>query len=302
MSDVDIVIVNYRSLDHTPSCVRAAHATAASDQVSISIFVINNEDDPDTLAKEVTAAGGADIIEPDHNLGFAAACNLGSQKGRARAVLFLNPDASLTPGALRALLGALSETELAAPALTTADGTLTASCSRLPTAFDLLNRSLGLHRLRKNNGYPYLPLSDHAASGPVDQAMGAALMIRRDAFEALGGFDERFFVYYEDVDICARAKADHMTLQYVREADVTHIGQGSSSKDRPAATALHARSRLTYAGKHFGGVWQCIIAIAIVGVEMPLRLLEALFGRIPSSPGGVLRSFVLLFRNPRHSS
>ena len=298
VADVDIVIVNYRSLDHTPSCVEAIHDVAAEDGVTVNIIVVNNGDETEALRDAVQTAGGAQIVEPGRNLGFAAGCNLGARQGTAPALLFLNPDATPLPGAFRQLLARLEAFELTAPALLGTDGQLSASCSRTPTATDLLARTLGLHRLFNTLDYPYMPLAAHAESGPVDQAMGAALMIRRQIFEQLGGFDERFFVYYEDVDLCARAKAAGATLYYARDAQVVHAGQGSSSQDRPAATALHMRSRLSYMGKHFGSLWQAVLAAAILLGELPLRLLAALFGSGGSRPSGVLRTAQLLFRSP----
>lgn len=283
VTDLDVVIVNYRSAAHTARCVEALHRVARSDGVTVNIVVVNNADDAASLDQQIAGAGGATVIHNAANVGFGAACNTGAARGAADVILFLNPDAEVTDGCLKTCLAFLRDGRNAAigivgPRLTDADGRAVPSCSRLPTAVDLVWRTLGLHFVFPAFEVPYLSAESHAHSGEVGQVMGAALFIRRRLFTALAGFDETYFLYYEDVDLCARAAAVGARTYYLREAEARHIGAGSSSQSAGMALALHVVSRMTYARRTFGVLAQAAVLVAAVLVEFPLRAVRALAG------------------------
>lgn len=279
MIDFDIVIVNYKSAAHTFECVKAAHRVAADDGVTVSIIVVNNADDPTVLDAAIGAAGGAAVIYNTENVGFGVASNAGAQRGAARFLLFLNPDARLETGALAALRAFLDNPAnarigIVGAAIYDGAGHLVRSSSRIPTAGDLILRSVGAHVLFPNRGYPYLPLAAHNISGAVGQVMGAALVVRRSLFQTLGGFDPAFFLYYEDVDLCARAAAQGAGCYYLKDARVIHIGRASSAQDPAATLALHVRSRIIYARKHFGHGASALLSVVCRCVELPLRMMR----------------------------
>ncbi len=279
MTDFDIVIVNYKSAAHTFECVKSARRVAASDGASINVIVVNNADDPMALDAAVDAAGGATVIHSATNVGFGVASNSGAKRSDARIILFLNPDARLETGALAAFRAFLDDPKnanvgIVGPRIHDGSGHLVRSSSRIPTASDLILRSMGAHVLFPNRGYPFLPLEAHQRSGAVGQVMGAALVIRRPLFEALGGFDPAFFLYYEDVDLCARAAAQGAASYYLKDAHVIHIGRASSSQDPAATLALHVHSRILYARKHFGHSASAILSLVCRFIEFPLRLLR----------------------------
>ncbi|MEQ8735669.1 MAG: glycosyltransferase [Rhodospirillaceae bacterium] len=303
MTDVDIVIVNYKSAAHTVNCVEAASRVARQDDVAIGIFVVDNGGDAIDLQAALKTRDELHFIRNTTNDGFAAACNAGAQLGAAPYILFLNPDALLHEGALKGFTAFLSQPENAAtgivgPEIRDSQGDLVPSCSDAPTLINLILRSTGIHVLHSGlGGDPYLPLSRHQNSGPADQVMGAALMIRRPLFQTLSGFDESFFVYYEDVDLCARARAAGSTCYYLKSSTVTHIGRASSSQDSGFSLALHIRSRVTYARRHFGIVASVFLALVCSVVELPARLAQALLGRGSMPVSGVVRAYVLLTQN-----
>jgi GT2 family glycosyltransferase len=297
MTDFDIVIVNYKSAAHTVKCVESVHRVARADGLSARIFVVNNGDDAGALDSGVAAAGGAEVIHSPSNIGFGAASNLGAKGGDAPLIFFLNPDARLEPGALRQCLSFLDSSDsvgvgIVGPELSDANGQLVASCSRLPTAADLILRSTGAHVVFKSLDYPYLSLAKHQASGHIGQVMGAAMVVRRALFTALGGFDPAFFLYYEDVDLCARAAAMGAGCYYLKEAKAIHIGRASSSQDTGMTLALHVRSRLIYARRHFGPVAYAALLATCWLIEFPLRLARTFAGN--GSPRAVLRAYRIL--------
>ncbi len=290
MNDFDVVIVNYRSATHTFACVESVHRVAMRDGISARVIVVNNADDAGLIEAGVEKAGGATIIHSSTNVGFGVASNLGAQRGDAPLVFFLNPDARLEAGSLRAIKDFLTNTAhahvgIVGPAIHDDRGQLTRSSSRIPSAFDLMLRSMGAHVLFPRRGYPYLPLADHKKSVAVGQVMGAALVIRRSLFTALGGFDPAFFLYYEDVDLCARAATAGFSCYYLAEAHAIHIGRASSAQDPGATLALHLRSRILYARKHFGGGGAIILSAVCRFIELPLRFLR-----------GNLRSVIAAYR------
>ncbi|MDG2242274.1 MAG: glycosyltransferase family 2 protein [Rhodospirillaceae bacterium] len=300
MPDVDIVIVNYKSASHTVKCVAAVHVAAHQDGVGVDVYVVNNGDESTDFETEVLHAGQATVTTNSENLGFATASNVGARLGNAPFILFLNPDALIHSGALQALTSFLNDPSngqvgIVGPEVCNSNGATVPSCSRLPSRFDLITRSMGLHALlHKKASYPYAPLDDHAHSRAVGQVMGAALMIRRSLYEQLGGFDERFFLYYEDVDISARAKAMGAESYYLKDACVTHVGRISSSQDAGFSLALHVRSRMTYAGLHFGQLYQFFLLLVCSAIEFPARLLQAMLGRGAVGVRGILRAYKLL--------
>lgn len=287
MSDVDVVIVNYRSAAHTAACVAAARDVAQGDGVSITVTVVNNGDAPDALARGI-GAENADIIHNPANLGFGAACNIGAARGAARLILFLNPDARLKPGYFKTTTafmdaGANRDVGIVGPAIENEQGRVVDTCSPLPSISGLLARSVGL-----TSGFHV------SADGPVGQVMGAVLMIRRPLFERLGGFDPRFFLYYEDVDLCARAAAMDAATYYLSAAHAVHAGRASSSQDTGMALALFLRSRFTYARLHFG-VWaEGAVVLTSYLAELPLRLVRTVFGGKSITGFAVLRAYRLL--------
>ncbi len=303
MTDVDVVIVNYKSAAHTVNCVQAARRVARQDGLVAGIFVVDNGGDAIDLGTALETSEDLHLIKNTKNHGFAAACNDGAQLGVAPYILFLNPDALLHEGALTGLASFLSQpdnasTGIVGPEIRNTEGDLVPSCSDVPTLLNLIVRSTGIHALHSGlGGDPYLPLSRHQSSGPVGQVMGAALMIRRSLFQTLAGFDESFFVYYEDVDLCARARAVGSNCYYLKSTTVTHIGRASSSQDSGFSLALHIRSRVTYARRHFGFAASVTLALVCGAAELPARLIRAILGRGSMPVSGVMRAYVLLAQN-----
>jgi GT2 family glycosyltransferase len=297
MADVDVVIVNYHSAALAHNCVRSVHETARADGVEVDIVVVNNSDDGAALADAVTRAGGAAILQNARNLGFGAACNLGAERGKAPVMLFLNPDAVLQPGCLRAVLDAFNQPDLGrvgivGPALSNLAGAPALSCSALPTAGSLIGRTIGLHVLVPGLSFPFLSPAVHAHSGDVGQVMGAVMFVRRETFAAVGGFDPAYFLYYEDVELAARAAVLGWRTYYLASARAGHAGAGSSVHASGMALALHAASRSIYARRHFGPGLAALVLIASVLVEFPGRLLRTLLAT--GEAGQVLTGWRLL--------
>lgn len=308
MDDVDVIIVNYRSAAHTAACIAAVRGVARADGVRVAVTVVNNGDAPADLERAAAPSGPAVFVHNAANLGFGAACNIGAARGGAALILFLNPDAVLKPGYFKTCVAFMRDPAnagvgIVGPAIEGPDGRRAATSSPLPGAARLLAQTMGLARV-------FLPPDRHAHENSghnsrVGQVMGAVLMIRRTVFASLGGFDERFFLYYEDVDLCARAARLGAACHYLSTARAMHVGRVSSSHDKGLTLALFLRSRLTYARLHFGRACEALLIAATFLIELPLRLLRAAPGTIGGAGGGsasitgaaALRAYRLLFAN-----
>jgi GT2 family glycosyltransferase len=292
MSHVDVVIVNYRSAAYTAACVGAVHQVARADGVAVNVVIVNNSDSAAELESLVNERGPACFVHNDANLGFGAACNIGAACGSASFILFLNPDAILKPGYFQAALAFMNDASntsvgILGPAIEHEDGTVSETSASLPSLATLITRTVGVTRA-------FLPARRHLHSGLVGQVMGAALLIRRNLFQDLSGFDSRFFLYYEDVDLCARAASRGAGTYYLTTARAAHIGRVSSSQDTGMALALFLRSRFTYARLHFGVIAEALLILTSYGAELPLRLARTFFGGKSITGMAVLRAYRLL--------
>lgn len=198
------------------------------------------------------------------NRGFGAGCNALFARSCAPYVLFLNPDARLLPGSLLKMLLALKNH----PGCSACGCAVVGGFSnmRFPTARDLCLRALQLKPYRQK---------DQTRSGYADWVLGACLLVERQAFQAAGGFDEGFFLFFEETDLCLRLRALGRATYYCAQARAEHAG-GGSEKIRPMRAFRHARSRLRYARKHLGRrACLCLFACTLL-LEPPALLCLAL--------------------------
>jgi len=206
------------------------------------------------------------LIGNDRNRGFAAACNQGIRATTEEAVLLLNPDALLDAAALETLRGALQnrpDVGACGPRLLNPDGTLQPSCRRFPRLGVMVCAELGWRGPYQMRGWA------HDTTREVDQLMGSCLLLRRAAVEQTGLLDERFFLYFEEVDLCRRLQQAGWRVLFVREAAVIHSGGQSSRTDRRAALEHRYRSLCEYYRKHYPpghlAVLKCAVLLGALG-------------------------------------
>jgi GT2 family glycosyltransferase len=250
-SRVAAVIVHFRTPDET---VRAAEAVAAA-APDAEVLVVDNASGDRIGERLGRAVPRARVVTEPSNRGYGAACNRGARETSRPLLLFLNSDAYVRPGAVDALAAALEADRTAAaagPRLLGSDGRLQPSIRLLPTPRRIFLESSGLAFLAGGRepfaGHTKVR-ADHSRPRPVEALMGAALLVRRSAFEEAGGFDESFFLYAEETDLMARWRAAGWRILFVPDAEVVHEG-GRSGGDRLFGR-LH-ESLALYAAKHHG--------------------------------------------------
>lgn len=248
---VTVVVVTYNSGEEALTALRSARAST----IPARLVVVDNASADDTADLVERAFPDAVVIRNERNLGFGAGVNVGARLADTEFLFFLNPDARLDPKALEILVAALDERLRAAvvgPLVRNPDGSIQPSRRALPDV-----RQAALHGLvglvwPGNPGSKRYLLAGVRTDEPrpVGWVSGNSMLVRRAAFEAAGGFDEAFFFFVEDVDLCKRLTDAGWTIWFQPRAEVVHAW-GTSWTKRPLKFLwLHHRNLIRYALKH----------------------------------------------------
>jgi hypothetical protein len=253
--DCSVLIVSFNSAADLPLCLDSVRR--ATHRASYEIIVVDNASN-DGSADLAAQDGGVRLIRNATNVGFSRANNQGFRQATGLHVLLLNPDAQLEDGALDRMVAFLDEhpdVGIVGGRVNNPDGTLQRASRRsVPTPMVSLFRLAGLDRL-----FPSHPAaraynledSDPTAIMDVGAVMGAFLMVRREALEKVGGMDERYFLYGEDIDFCMAVRAAGWRVVYNPQAVVIHRKGASSRQARLAANREFHRSMVLFHDKHF---------------------------------------------------
>lgn len=281
---LSIITVNWNAGHQLLDCINSIQKFGAP-YVTQTIVVDNGS--TDGSEKTIQDMLGVKVIFSGENLGFGKACNLGAQHAESEYLLFLNPDAALYSDSLPNALAFMQDPAnvkvgICGVQLLDESGRLSRSCARFPSAFGFMAHALGLDRLFPRLS-PAMAEWDHAQTREVDQVIGAFFLVRREVFDALGGFDERFFVYFEEVDFSRRAHNAGWCSVYLADAKAFHAGGGTSNQVKARRLFYSLRSRLLYAFKHFSVPAALTVLFATLLIEPLARSVLALVQR--SLPG-----------------
>lgn len=274
---VDVVIVNWNSGDWLSKCLESLSASAVA--LISSVIVVDNGS-IDGSDKQNALDLPLEVVRANTNLGFGRACNLGVCKGRAAYILFLNPDAALCEHTLDIAVSFMEdpsniEIGVCGIQLKEENGATQKHTARFPTVRRMLATSLGISQLIPKAGLHDHDF-DHLSSRDVDHVIGAFYLIRRDLFEQLCGFDPRFFVYLEDLDLSLRVHQSGYRVHYLAEAVGFHKGGGTSDQVKARRLFYSMDSRLFYAFKHFHRLSAWTIVFSTLLLEPIPRLMRAI--------------------------
>jgi GT2 family glycosyltransferase len=295
---LDVVIVCWNAGTSLRECLRSLETAQAEGAAIGRVVVVDNGSSTDPAEPGVSALP-IQLIRNARNVGFAAACNQAAAESRADYLLFLNPDVVLGPGGLTASVSLLEDerhrdTGVVGIQLVDERGTVTRTCARRPRRLTFLASLLRLHRLWPGPLTSYLMLEwDHAASRDVDHVTGAFYLVRRAVFVALGGFDERFFVYFEDLDLSMRVRQAGWTIRYVAGVRARHRGGWASGDWRSVRLYHDWRSRAAFSRKHFGRA-TALATVILTALVDPLVRVAAGIAR--GAPGDVRDSLDVCLR------
>jgi len=255
----------------------AASLRTASTQPVELVLVDNSPGDPRAAA--VAARHGGRVISAGENLGYGRAANLGAAGASQPWLLVVNPDIVWQPGSLDVLLDAASRYPNAGslgPILLNPDGTVYPSARDLPSLKQGVGHAL-FARLWSNNPWTAAYRRSQESAERTERAAGwlsgACLLVRRTAFEQVGGFDPAYFMFFEDVDLGGRLGAAGWANVYVPTAEVTHVG-GTSWRERPARMiSAHHASAERYLHRRYHRWYQWPVRAAVsVGLGIRLRI------------------------------
>jgi GT2 family glycosyltransferase len=297
---IDVVIVNWNAGRQLAECLESLASLAGRHCHLASVTVVDNASS-DGSADAIDADGlPLRVLRNDVNRGFGAACNQAARNGSGEYVLFLNPDTRVGPETLDIAIDAIESRDrvgIAGVQLHDGSGTVAKTCAQFPVPSSMVVRALGLDRGGWLRSYMMTSWA-HDETRMVDHVIGAFYLVRRTVFEQLSGFDERFFVYLEDLDFSYRAwRAGWRTL-FVADAQTYHRGGGTSHAVPATRLAYAIRSRLAYADKHFGPAGRLAVRAATFLGEPLIRCGHAVLRGSPADLVAVFGAYRLLWSGP----
>lgn len=297
---VDVVIVNWNAGRQLRDCVVSIEEHGFP---CVGRVVVVDNGSSDSSVPQISDLSFVDLILAGENLGFAKACNAGAERCEAEFLLFLNPDARLMEGTIARVLSFMDSdmarnVGICGVRLLDENGRVQRHCARFPTLFTYLGHSTGLSVL-----FPawfrglFMDDFDHLSSRDVDHVIGAFFLVRRELFVRINGFDERYFVYLEDLDFSLRARESNWRTFYLADAVAFHKGGGTTDRVKAVRLFYSLRSRMLYAFRHFtpSAAWG-VVGLTML-VEPWSRLLRAAVRRSWQETWDTCRGYGMLWRS-----
>jgi N-acetylglucosaminyl-diphospho-decaprenol L-rhamnosyltransferase len=270
---IDVIVVCWNDKDKIATALDSVFALSeVRDDPAFARIVVSDNGSTDGSREFLREryGGRVDILENCSNLGFGAACNRAFAATDSEYVYLLNPDAELKDGALRSILAFMDDHPrcgIAGSRIYNRDGSIQESCGEFDTWTGAFLRSSAWGEwpfLREYANGASLREWGHRNERRVDLAIGAALAIRRSLIDEIGPFDERFFLYHEEVDFAKRAAAAGWETWYVPASEAIHEGMGSA-RGQYSVEGRKQTSRRKYWIKHHGVLWYAALVAALVG-------------------------------------
>lgn len=281
--NVSVILVNHNGLERTRNAVKSVKKSSPRSEI---ILVDNNSTDGsvECLRREFPEVK---LVPSSENRGFGAGSNRGADVALGEFLFFLNSDTLLTedtPILLATMMQGNPHVAACGPRLINDDNTFQLSFG---PDLSLLNewKLRRMHR-RLQSSDPSVQAefeSRYPAAREVDWVTGAALMIRRDAFQKVGGFDETFFMYFEDADLCRRVRKLGLKVLYSPSTKVVHFGGDKGVNPESKIALEYRRSQLRYYRKHAGGVGYLLLRAYLIS-KFSLRWLLSFAGRRNTRP------------------
>src|SRR5918994_2754867 len=280
-----VVIFNYASWPLTLRCVESLYAT---DYEDFEVVIVDNDrPEPPEIPHP------ARVIRNRENLGFARACNQGISASSGDLLVLVNPDALVERdffGRIEAFFEVNPAAGVAGPRVLDTDGRVQLSARReLSMVSGLLGRTSLLTRLFPSSTLvkkQFPAVTESTGPTAVDWVSGACMVVRRRALEQVGPLDERFFMYFEDADLCRRVREAGWSIYYLPEIEVTHQA-GGSTRSRPRANRDLHRSAFLYHRKHGAhgplNLYSLLVLLGLTGrafAKLAISFAGDLYGRI----------------------
>lgn len=304
MKTFDIVIVNWNSGVQLKECINSINETVKKNCKLNNIIVVDNASNDHSLDIIALNDNNIVIINNKNNFGFGKACNQGASIVKdSDFVLFLNPDMLLFEDTFLNFFDYIEKNDTPAIAvygiqLVDKKGVIQRNCARLPKLSNFIVRGLGLNKINPHLFKSYTMENwEHDRTMEVDQVMGAFFMIKKDIYDKLDGFDERFFVYYEELDLSKRVKDLGYKTLFISESKAYHKGGGTSENVKAKRLFYNTRSKLIYGLKHFNIIEALFLIVFTFILELFTRILFLIIKGKFSEIIETLRGFWMLYKD-----
>jgi len=285
MKSISAIIVSWNTREYLWNCLNSIRKTNMS--CVKEIIVVDNaskDGSPEMVMKEFPEVT---LLRSEKNLGFARANNIAIQLAKGNILALVNSDVVVHPGCFEKLAAFLYQHDnvgLIGPRVLGGDGKLQRSCRRLPNVWNTLCRTFALDRI-----FPFwsvfsgfeIPHSKYDRVMEVEVLSGCFCVARKKAVDEVGGLDERYFFYAEDIDWCKRFREAGWKLMFIPEASATHFGGGSTSNAPLHFSIEILRATLKYWRKHHGIIGQVICYLFTIvhhGLRLMLRSMRTILG------------------------
>ncbi len=280
-AELSVVFVNYQSYSELRGCLASLRQDAAR---GAALVVVDHSTDPASADALAADFPGVRILRIAGNYGFAAGVNRGARECDTTYLLLVNPDSVVEPdlcATLAAWMDAHPDVGAVGPRIRNRDGSVQASARRFPNLTTAIaGRSSWLTRAFPRNPLSRwnLPLREAGPDTPArtDWVSGACVMIRRAAFDAVGGMDEGFFLYWEDADFCRRLASAGWQTMYFPGVAAVHMGGGSSRHAADASLVAFHQSAYRLFRKHAGPAAQILAPLVYAGLRVRLAFMRRL--------------------------
>ncbi|MGU3368067.1 glycosyltransferase family 2 protein [Bacillus mycoides] len=301
MTTLDIVIVNWNAGEQIQECLNSINDVKCTTFNIGKVVVVDNNSTDNSIAliSNNRYEYNLSIIKNDYNAGFGKACNQGAAKCESEYILFLNPDTKLFNDSLDdvMLFCQKQHNKLGVTGIQLVDekGDVGRTCRYFPKKRNRIGKITGLTRIFPSLSNEMLTW-DHNDLKEVDQIMGAFFIVQNKVFKELEGFDEQFFVYYEEVDLCKRIQEQGYKNYFYPYSKAFHQGGGTSNQVKDMRLFYSLRSWLKYEKKHNGKL-AAFMALFIELSEYISRFVYLLAKRRPREIRELNRAYKLLLKN-----
>jgi len=276
---VSIVIVTHNSAPALTGCLASLHH--AIEGIESELVVIDNGSDDDSPEQIKHQFPHAKVVVNVKNRGFAAACNQALRETDGEFLLFLNPDVRLDSDCIECLRSVIQNDHKAGavvPRMRNVDDSFQATCRRFPTIYNMAFSRGSILARSFGNSHIYT-LGDFRETTVVDAVAATVLMIRRSLHDRVGGFDERFFMYMEDTDLCLRLKSLGYRNYFVPGAGSVHDWGHGSNAGGSVRACRHHLSVWRYFLKHLPNGFSLLVLPMILVLNLLVVLATLLFRR-----------------------
>ena len=281
---LSIVIVNWNTKDLLMACLDSLSKQQIT--YKTEIIVVDNASSDGSAEIVNKNYQHVKLIRNDMNLGFGKANNIGMKQSHGRYICLLNSDVVVLPGCIESLIKFMDQNKsigISSPKILSPDMIMQSTCRKLPSLWNNICETLYLNRLFPKSNLlsgEHMTFFDHATISKVEGLAGCCLMIRKAALDQAGLFDERFFIYFEETDLCKRFRLAGWDIVYFPDAAIIHHHAGSSSKDPVRFNIEFIKSQMQYWKKNHSKAAVIIFMFILLihhGTRLILRSISYIF-------------------------